>query len=178
MWQDINQFWFQEIKSEQWWRVDPKLDESIRQRFAQLIDQAIAGELYQWRDIAQGRLAEIILLDQFSRNIHRNSAQAFEQDKVALVLAQEAVTNGILEQLAPIENAFLLMPYMHSESSIIHIQAEYLYKNHTPENNYKFEMKHKKIIDQFGRYPHRNAILGRQSTEAEIEFLQQPDSSF
>ena len=178
MWQEVIHFWFEELDSAQWWKLDPVLDNSIKQRFEYTLQQAIAGELYVWRENAQGRLAEIIVLDQFSRNIFRGSERAFAQDSLALKLSQEAVAKNVLEELSPIENAFLLMPYMHSESRLIHEQAASLFKSYTPENNYEFEMKHKKIIDEFGRYPHRNIIMGRLSTEAETIFLQQPDSGF
>lgn len=118
------------------------------------------------------------MLDQFSRNIHRDTPRAFAQDGMALVLAQEAVASGVLDQLEPIERAFLLMPWMHSESRLIHVEAERLFKAWAPESNYDFELRHKAIIDRFGRYPHRNAILGRESSVAEVEFLKQPGSSF
>ena len=97
---------------------------------------------------------------------------------MALVLAQEAVAAGALKELSADERNFLLMPYMHSESQFIHSLAEPLYKQYAPDSNYQFELKHKAIIDRFGRYPHRNAIYGRTSTEQEIEFLKQPGSGF
>ena len=134
--------------------------------------------MFEWRASAKGRLAEIILLDQFSRNIHRDSALAFANDALALALAQEAVANKCEHELTPVENSFLYMPYMHSESLMIHEQAVELYKNNGLENNYQYELKHKVIIERFGRYPHRNKLLGRESTPEEIEFLNQPGSSF
>lgn len=97
---------------------------------------------------------------------------------MALVLAQEAVAGGALLGLNEVERNFLLMPYMHSESKAIHAQAEVLFREFAPKGNYEFELKHKVIIDRFGRYPHRNNILGRQSTAEEIEFLKQPGSGF
>lgn len=175
---DVLSFWFQDIEPKQWWIVDPDFDALLRDRFLGLLQQAAAGELFPWRTCAQGRLAEIIVLDQFSRNIHRNTTQAFAQDGMALVLSQEAVAHGALAELEAMERAFLLMPYMHSESKAIHGQAESLFKDHTPDNNLQFELRHKAIIDQFGRYPHRNEILGRTSTEEELEFLKQPGSRF
>jgi uncharacterized protein (DUF924 family) len=118
------------------------------------------------------------VLDQFSRNIHRDTAQAFAQDGMALVLAQEAVAAGAHTTLPKDQVGFLLMPYMHSESRRIHAIAEQLFAQHASANNHKFELKHKAIIDRFGRYPHRNAILGRASTPEEVEFLKQPGSGF
>jgi uncharacterized protein (DUF924 family) len=174
----ILDFWFKEITPAQWWEVDAAFDRMIEARFLPLLQEAAQGELFNWRDTAHGRLAEIIVLDQFSRNVWRATPQAFAQDDMALALAQEAVRAGALETLEAIERSFLLMPYMHSESPLIHAQAETLFRDYAPAGNYDFELKHKVIVDRFGRYPHRNAILGRVSTEAELEFLKQPGSSF
>jgi uncharacterized protein (DUF924 family) len=150
----------------------------LRDRFTGLLDQATAAELYTWRDSARGRLAEIIVLDQFSRNIYRDSPKAFAQDPMAVALTQEAVTSGALEALSESERTFLLMPMMHSESRLIHQRAEILFDKYCPKGNADYERKHKAIIDRFGRYPHRNEILGRESTQEEIDFLKQPGSSF
>ncbi|MEH8017907.1 DUF924 domain-containing protein [Rheinheimera muenzenbergensis] len=178
MFATVLHFWFNDIMPEQWWAKDAAFDRLISVRFGELLQQAAAGELYHWRTTAHGRLAEIIVLDQFSRNIYRDTPQAFAQDAMALVLAQEAVAAGALAQLNADERNFLLMPYMHSESAVIHQQAEILFKQYAPENNYQFELKHKEIIDRFGRYPHRNALLGRTSTAEEVAFLKQPGSGF
>ena len=176
--QDILAFWFEQTPSEKWWKVDPAFDAVIRERFQGLLSQAAAGELHAWRANGKGRLAEIIVLDQFPRNIHRGTAAAFACDPVALVLAQEAVAAGALAELTPTERSFLLLPYMHSESPRIHEVAEALYREHAPPTNLDFELRHKAIVDRFGRYPHRNELLGRESTPEELEFLKQPGSSF
>lgn len=175
---EVLTFWFQEIEARLWFASDRGFDDLIRQRFHSVIQKAAAGELYSWRATAEGRLAEIIVLDQFSRNVFRNTPQAFTQDPIALVLAQEAVASGALSFLNPAQRSFLLLPYMHSESAQIHVVAESLYKDFAPAENYEFELRHKAIIDRFGRYPHRNAILGRTSTPEEVEFLLQPGSRF
>ncbi|WP_171035255.1 DUF924 family protein [Limnobacter alexandrii] len=175
---DVLKFWFEDIEPKSWWSADPLFDEQIRLRYGEQLRQAAQGEFYSWRTSAKGRLAEIIVLDQFSRNVYRNTPSAFAQDPMALALAQEAVAKGVLNDLNPDECAFLLLPYMHSESKVIHVQAEHLYREWAPENNYNFELRHKEIIDRFGRYPHRNKILNRQSTPEELEFLTQPGSSF
>lgn len=176
--EEVLSFWFDEIDQKQWWAVDPAFDDALRQRFDGLWRQAAAGELWAWRSAARGRLAEIIVLDQFSRNLFRGTPQAFAQDAQALTLAQEAVAAGVLAQLAPPERAFLLMPYMHSESRLVHVQADTLFAQFAPSGNHEFERRHKAIIDRFGRYPHRNRILGRASTDEELEFLKQPGSAF
>ena len=171
-------FWFDEIDPKRWFATDEAFDALIRERFLGLMQQAAAGELHAWRVTPEGRLAEIIVLDQFPRNVYRSTAQAFAQDPVALVLAQEAVASGALQALVPVQRAFLLLPYMHSESRAIHVVAETLYREFAPAMNHDYELRHKAIIDRFGRYPHRNAVLGRISTPEELEFLQQPGSKF
>jgi len=177
MYNAILAFWFEETDHSLWWMADPEFDRRVKERFHDLLNQAAQGELFSWRGEPKGRLAEIIVLDQFSRNIHRNTPAAFTQDPMALVLAQEAVSAGVHQALSPVERGFLLLPYMHSESRQIHVQAEALYREHAPDN-YEFELKHKAIIDRFGRYPHRNQVLGRASSADEIEFLKQPGSDF
>ncbi|SUD90520.1 DUF924 family protein [Psychrobacter phenylpyruvicus] len=179
MYQDIIDFCFKEVGTQKFFEKDNEFDELLTRRFGSTLERAAKAELYTWRAHPEGRLAEIIVLDQFSRNIYRDTAKAFAQDTMALVLAQEAVAAGLLQQLESMEaRHFLLMPYMHSESKLIHEQAEQLFKQYTNEEVYGFEIRHKVIIDRFGRYPHRNEILGRQSTAEEIEFLTQPGSSF
>ncbi|MEO8748146.1 MAG: DUF924 family protein [Rhodanobacter sp.] len=178
MHEEVLKFWFDEIEPRMWWVADPPLDELIRQRFLALRQSTAQGEQYAWRSSARGRLAEIIVLDQFSRNVLRGTPQAFAQDPMALVLSQEAVAAGAHGELTPTERTFLLMPYMHSESPRIHVQAEALFREFAPGDNYKFELRHKAIIDRFGRYPHRNAVLGRTSSPEEVAFLKQPGSGF
>lgn len=175
---EVLAFWFEEIDPRMWWAAEPAFDTLLRERFLSTLESAAKGELYSWRASPRGRLAEVIVLDQFSRNIFRNTARAFAQDPMALALAQEAVSLGVLELLRPAESAFLLMPYMHSESPLIHVEAERLFREWAPEESYKFELRHKAIVDRFGRYPHRNEVLGRDSDLEEIEFLKQPGSGF
>lgn len=171
-------FWFEEIEPKLWWIKDVEFDEQIKQRFGDVLVQAKRGELSHWRVTPQGRLAEIIVLDQFSRNIYRDTPAAFEADTIALVLAQEAVAQQVDLALKPKQVPFLFMPYMHSESAMIHQVAVKLFNREAAMANLAFELRHKAIIDRFGRYPHRNAILGRESTAEEIAFLREPGSSF
>ena len=174
----ILDFWFHEIQPAQWWKVDPAFDELIRSRFGALHEQACHAELFAWRATPEGRLAEVIAIDQFARNIHRGTALAFAADPLALALAQEAVAAGADLALPDEQRAFLYMPYMHSESAAIHAVGEPLMKARAPQHTHEYELKHKAIVDRFGRYPHRNAILGRESTPEELALLQQPGSSF
>lgn len=178
MLQKVWDFWFHELTEEQWFKKDKQVDQIMTQRFTEIHQQAARSELWEWRNTPKGRLAEILLLDQFSRNIYRDTPDAFVTDALALALAQEAIRNNHHLTLTPQERAFLYMPFMHSESQVIHEEAVKLFSEPGLENNLKFEMMHKDIIDRFGRYPHRNAILGRESTAEEIDFLQQPGSSF
>ena len=171
-------FWFVESDPKTWWAADPDFDGLIRRRFGELHARAAQGELYEWRATPPGRLAEIIVLDQFSRNLFRSSARAYAQDLAALALSQEAVAGGVHLELEPTQRVFLLLPYMHSESRAIHVAAEQLFREFTPAFNHDFELRHKAIIDRFGRFPHRNVELGRSPTPEEIEFLRQPGSSF
>ncbi|HMW16674.1 MAG TPA: DUF924 family protein [Accumulibacter sp.] len=175
---DVLHFWFEETSAAQWWTPSAAFDRLIEQRFAALHAAAGHGELYGWRDTAVGRLAEVLVLDQFSRHLFRNRPQAFASDGMALALAQEAVARGVDRQLPPMQRAFLYLPYMHSESPAIHRLALDLYAAPGLENNLEFERRHQAIIERFGRYPHRNAALGRVSTPEEIEFLATPGSSF
>lgn len=178
MHEQVLAFWFDEIEPRQWWVADPAFDAQVRERFLPTLEAASRGELYAWRTTPAGRVAEVIVLDQFSRNLYRGTPQAFAQDPMALALAQEAVALGVLDELSPMQRTFLLMPYMHSESALIHVQAERLFKAWAPPDNYRYELQHKAIVDRFGRYPHRNAILGRASSAEEVAFLKLPGSSF
>lgn len=175
---EIIKFWFEELSPSDWWKKDENLDQLIKDRFLNTHEQAINGELFHYRAHSQGRLAEIIIIDQFSRNIFRNRPESFAYDSIALVLSQEAISNKTHQDLNSDMKSFLYMPYMHSESKLIHEEAVKLFSQAGLEFNLDFELKHKKIIDQFGRYPHRNKILGRQSTPEEVDFLKQPNSSF
>jgi len=174
----VLEFWFEELEPAQWWQVNEEVDQLIRDRFTELHNQACRCELFGWRQTPQGRLAEIIVLDQFSRNIYRNKPDAFAADPLALALAQEAIAQGADAQLEEHQKGFIYLPFMHSESLVVHEEAEQLYRKLGNQNNLDFELRHKVIIEQFGRYPHRNKILNRESTKQEIEFLKQPGSSF
>ena len=176
--QSVLEFWFQESSRRQWWTADAEFDRLIVERFSELHARAKRSELFEWRREPRGRLAEIIVLDQFSRNIHRGDPRAYANDTLALALAQEAVAAEADRTLGPDERVFLYMPFMHSESRLIHEIAERLFKECGPKSNYDFELRHQAIIDRFGRYPHRNATLGRQSTAEELAFLAEPGSSF
>ena len=176
--QEILDFWFAPEHRALWFAKSDDFDAKIRDHFLNIHQQATQAELWSWRKTPEGRLAEIIILDQFSRNLYRNQPASFAYDAVALTLAQEAISLQLDAQLSPEQRAFLYMPFMHSESKLIHEFALPLFERLGNEIGLSFEKKHKAIIDRFGRYPHRNQILGRHSSPEETEFLLQPDSSF
>jgi uncharacterized protein (DUF924 family) len=171
-------FWFEELDSADWWEKSAALDRRIAELFEPTLAAAVRCELFAWRTTPPGRLAEIVVLDQFSRNIHRDTAGAFANDALALARAQEAVALGCDRQMPVERRVFLYLPYMHSESALIHEEALRLFDSPGMESNLEFERRHKAIIDRFGRYPHRNAALARPSTAEELTFLQQPGSAF
>lgn len=176
--EDIINFWFNEITPEDWWKKNLEFDKLIKKRFLGIYNKAAAGELFNWRYKPAAALAEIIVLDQFPRNMFRDKKQAFATDPLALCVAQHAVEKGFDKELEAKQKAFMYMPFMHSESVEIHRIAEFLFSDPDTKGNLDFELKHKAIIDRFGRYPHRNKILGRRSRKEEIEFLKEPGSSF
>ena len=176
--EEVLRFWFEETSPALWFTKDSAFDRVLTERFGALHHQATQGECWGWRTTPRGRLAEVIVLDQFSRNIHRDTPQAFAHDGMALVLAQEAIAVGADQALRSVERGFLYMPYQHSESLLIHQTAVELYRSLDDPEGYEWELKHQAIIERFGRYPHRNAILGRASTAEEVAFLKEPGSSF
>ena len=174
---EIIQFWFEDIEPKQRLK-DFEFDELLRVKFGDVHRLASQGLLYAWREHPLDALAEIIVLDQFSRNMFRDTKQAFATDILALVLAQEAIRKKFDKELDSIKKSFLYMPFMHSESKKIHDIALFLFDQPGLEDGFNFEVKHKAIIDRFGRYPQRNEFLGRESTAEELEFLSQSGSSF
>lgn len=176
--EDVLQYWFETLGPRHWFVASADVDREIHTRFSALHAAAERCELAAWRVTPAGRLAEVIVLDQFSRNLYRGQPRAFASDPLALALAQEAVAHGA-DQAVPVEQRrFFYLPYMHSESALIHAEAVRLFSVPGLEDNLKFEHLHRVIIERFGRYPHRNAALGRVSTAEEIAFLQTPGSSF
>lgn len=175
---DIIDFWFMEVDPRMHWRKDFAFDQLIAKRFMKIYKKAAAGELAGWRTAPEGRLAEVIVLDQFPRNMFRNTPTAFATDPLALALAQEAVAGGFDQSLPPNQRRFLYMPFMHSESLEVHASARGLFETLAHQATLDSELRHYAVLEQFGRYPHRNAILGRASSPAETTFLQGRRSGF
>ena len=183
-------FWFDKDNEQYWFAQNDAFDKQIKDKFADIWQAAKRGECVTWR-IAEaptdsnssitalaGRLAEIIVLDQFSRNLCRGQADAFAQDSMAVALAQEAIGQPHFDKLPTQWRKFIIMPFMHSESAMIHKRYLPLFEQLDDANTLDFEHRHKDIIEKFGRYPHRNDILDRESTDEEEAFLEQPNSSF
>ncbi|MDF1758047.1 MAG: DUF924 domain-containing protein [Legionellaceae bacterium] len=170
---EILNFWFKELAPEQWWEKNDSVDLDIRNRFSIIHERAVLGELSKWRETASGSLAEIIVIDQFSRNMFRGISKSFAYDGMAIILSQEAIRKSFDKQLSLSERPFLYMPFMHSESFQIHEQALELFATPGLEQSLEFEKQHFNIVKQFGRYPHRNKILNRNSTKLEELFLTQ-----
>lgn len=171
--EDVFEFWFQDHSEADWFTTNTTFDEEIRDRFLCTLLSASAVELDTWRTNAEGALAEIVVLDQFSRNLYRNTAQAFAQDGVALALAQEAIAKGFDQELETVERGFLYLPFMHSESKVIHERAMVLFDVPGLESRLEYEILHRDAILRFGRYPTRNKALGRKSTPEEVKYLKE-----
>jgi len=171
-----------------WWKKNPEVDEEIRRRFEAMLESEIKGELASWGNSPRGQLARMLLLDQFPRNMYRGTARAFAYDEQARRLARQALDQGVDRKLRPVERVFIYLPFEHSEDVQDQATGVQLFEallEKVPatvkqpfQNFLDFAKKHKEIVDNFKRFPHRNALLGRDSTPEELEFLKHPDSSF
>jgi uncharacterized protein (DUF924 family) len=168
---DVLDFWFVEHGQKEWFGGGPEFDRKLAGRFAETHEAVARGEAWTWRATPEGRLAEIIVLDQFSRQIHRGSPLAFASDDMALALAQEAVAGGHDVALEPVRRRFMYMPYMHSESLLVHEEAMRLFTALGDAEMLKYEGLHAACLRRFGRYPSRNAVLGRESTPEELDYI-------
>jgi uncharacterized protein (DUF924 family) len=172
---DVLAFWFTDPARA--WRKDPGFDDEVRRRFGALHDEIMRGEHTDWLTTPRGALAYVIVLDQFSRNIYRDDPRAFAGDRRALEAAGAAIAAGHDRALSADERGFLYMPYMHSENLADQDRCVELFRDVSPYQ-LEFAEQHRDIIARFGRFPHRNAIVGRDTTREEHEFLKQPGSSF
>ncbi len=174
---EVLDFWFREIGASRWFVKSVELDTLIRERFLALYERIVSGEL-QGFGTRRAVLAAVIALDQFPRNMFRDSARAFAGDPMARHLAREAVEQGFDTGLADEERLFLYLPFEHSEDREDQAISYELIRSIGNDYWTKYALAHKEIIDRFGRFPHRNAALGRTSTRAEIELLKDPMGSF
>jgi uncharacterized protein (DUF924 family) len=182
---EVLQFWFGEPRGprqKRWFEKDPALDAEIRSSFLPLYEALARSEQGKWLDEATHCLARIVVLDQFPRNMFRGTTRAFATDPLALQAARHAVGRGYDHGLLPVERLFIYLPFEHSESLEDQERACELCRPLAafPETDdaYRYAVAHRDIIARFGRFPHRNAILGRASTPEEVEFLKQPGSGF
>ena len=172
-------FWFNDTTSSQWFTKDPAFDALLRQRFLELTNRAIAGELGPWSETPQDALALLLLLDQFPRQLWRNNAKAFAGDTQALALSLRSLQLGWVEaEPDQARRQFWLMPLMHSEELAVQEASLPLFNQFVDARTANFAQRHRDVIARFGRFPHRNAALGRQSSAAELAFLQTPGSGF
>jgi uncharacterized protein (DUF924 family) len=172
---DVLTFWFSDPA--RWWKKDPAFDAEVRDRFLTLNEAIERGEHEDWLGTPRGILAYVVVLDQFSRNLFRGSARSFACDARALAAARVAIDRGFDRVLSFEERSFLYMPFMHSERIADQDRCVQLFTSEAKES-LSFAERHRDIIRRFGRFPHRNALLGRSSTPEELEFLKQPGSSF
>ncbi len=175
---EVLAFWFEELTPDDWFGGGDEVDDRIRGRFLAL-HEALRDEVPEsWRATARGVLAAVIALDQFPRNMYRSSHEAFAADPAALALATEAVERGLDRAMSIDERKFLYLPFEHSEDPAVQARSVELFASLDDEDTLGYAVRHKEIIDRFGRFPHRNEVLGRKSTPEEVEFLKEPDSSF
>lgn len=189
-WQTILDFWFLPANMAgdagsraAWFKKDPAFDAQIRERFGALIGQALAGGLQQWDSSAQGALARILLLDQFTRNTMRDTPEAFGGDALALAGAQRMVAAGTDRLLLPVQRYFVYMPFMHAEDLALQQRSLALFRQLQADtgefaNALDYAVRHHDIVARFGRFPHRNQLLGRASTAEELAFLRLPGAGF
>ncbi|MEL6320460.1 MAG: DUF924 family protein [Cyanobacteria bacterium J06626_14] len=189
---DILEFWFgvpgsddatYQARRKLWFRKNPETDQTIRDRFLTVYEQAIAHQRDDWQVTPKGSLALTLVLDQFPRNMFRDTPKAFASDAQARDVAQKAIDQGFDQNVPPLQRFFFYLPLEHSEDLSDQEQSVYLSRklfDACPDlaDTYDYAVRHKDVIEQFGRFPHRNAILGRESTAEELDFLKQPGSSF
>lgn len=191
--QQVLDFWFEgeplgDVQMSRWWKKSESQDQRIRNQFAGLPDKVESGGCDEWLESAEGRLAAIIVLDQFPRNMFRGDPGSFKYDRTALAISKEGVELGQLDRLTELQQTFFVMPFMHSESLEDQDQCVRLFESilggagdsyqQYLAGSLDFAVKHRDIIARFGRFPHRNSLLERESTDEELSFLQQPGSSF
>jgi len=189
--QEVLDFWFLPPSNAghgkqraEWFRKDDAFDAAIRERFGAVIDHAIAGGLREWDEQGpRGVLARILVLDQFTRNAYRETPESFAGDALALSAARQLVESGAYLDLSPWERSFIYMPFEHAEDARMQEQAVDLFTELAAAHegfgaSLDYAHRHRGVIARFGRFPHRNAILGRASTPEELDYLSQPGSGF
>lgn len=177
---DILDFWFVQTQPQQWFQVNEEFDEAIKDRFGEAYQLAADGVYDDWKNDADGALALILLLDQMPRNMFRGTPKAFATDGKALVISKYAISKGLDQVLSSQKRRFIYLPFEHSENLNDQRRSVELFektKNDDPLG-YEYAVKHYDVIEKYGRFPHRNKILGRDNTSEEEEYLSQPDAGF
>lgn len=179
----ILEFWFEELKYNDWFKKNKEVDELIRERFLGVYSEITSGQYQDWKENPKSLLAMVLVLDQFSRNMFRDSEQMYFFDMMALNLTKLAIDKGFDLELTLPERSFLYMPLMHSENledqkACVKLFQFMMREDKKYEMMFKFARRHMKVIEEFGRFPHRNEILERKSTASELEFLSEPNSGF
>ncbi len=177
---EVLDFWFVEIAPAQWFQKSDDFDAVICERFGQVYEMAKDGYYDSWMVDADGHLALCLILDQFPRNMFRNSPRAFESDAKALSVSKKAISLGLDQVLAAYKRRFLYLPFEHSENLDDQKRSVELFATMQEDDplGYDYALRHLKVIEEFGRFPHRNAVLGRENTAAEKEYLARPDAGF
>lgn len=177
---EVLQFWFEDIEHSRWFKMDPDFDRDLEQRFGSLLALAKNDQLDGWCDTSRGCLALIIVLDQFSRNIHRGKSDAFAADSKALKLTLSGIEKGLDQELTPEQRSFFYLPLRHAED--LAMQKLGLAKtrelNAAGYGTEKYAVNHLEVIERFGRFPHRNRILGRDNTVEEEKYLEEGSAGF
>lgn len=169
--QEIIAFWFSERVRPMWFRSTAEFDEEVRERFLDTWQAAAAGELHRWRQSPAGALALVIILDQFPLHMFRGKAEGYSTSELALEVAADAIDRGLDSELEKTQLPFLYLPFMHSERLTDQDRSVALFESADLENNLRFARHHRELIRRFGRFPHRNAIIGRPSTAEELAYL-------
>jgi uncharacterized protein (DUF924 family) len=175
---EVIAFWFEQLGSQDWFRKDVKLDATIKERFGALYDALKLGVPAAWLSEPHGVLASVLVLDQFPRNIFRGDERSFATDAAALAIAKRAIAEGVDAKLPGTKRWFLYLPFQHAENSADQARSVELFTTLGNPSALDYALRHQAVIDRFGRFPHRNAVLGRLSTEEEEDFLKQPGASF
>ncbi|WP_078117762.1 DUF924 family protein [Thiosocius teredinicola] len=173
---DVIDFWFAPTIRKAWFRSTPEIDQEIRQRFEQIWQAAGQGRCSDWLNDANGCLAFVIVCDQFPLNMYRGTAKSFSTETLAVAASRRAVDTGLDQALPDEHKAFLYMPLMHSERIEHQQRAVELFDAAGLSDNLRFAKHHRELIERFGRFPHRNAILGRRSTPEERAYLQSKEA--
>ncbi|MFC4160321.1 DUF924 family protein [Chitinimonas lacunae] len=179
---ELTDFWFG-LSPQRWFGKDPAFDAELAARFAALVETALQGGLKEWLSTPSGTLAYLLLTDQMPRNLFRDSARAFAGDALALAAAQQAVDAGFDRALTPIERVFMYLPFEHAEDLAQQDRSVALFERLAAESPASagyldYALRHREVIARFGRFPHRNHLLGRESTAEEASYLAQPGAGF